>query len=181
MVSVCFIPVHENYLRNKLEASRRSKGAARDTLQCLFTSSSRVALLGDLILRADRRGFSCAAIDFETDNEDLLSTSPEYWHRKLPTGYLKTVPTRKLVDAFTKKWVKRKLGPATRAVWTFGIDNLMHMPSWNGVERLFSNCDLALVSRPSESSNSETVCVDFRSDPSKLLKHFSTATLASDL
>jgi nicotinic acid mononucleotide adenylyltransferase len=166
--AVVFIPVHDNYLRNKVTSGNED---------IAFSSEQRVKLLQHLIDK-EPNDVKCIAIDWESESKHLLTNSPAYWAKKLPGGYLKTIPTSKLLPAFQNTWVHTKFGKNTKAAWVVGMDNLEYMPTWNNVESIFRNSDLILMCRPKSNGDDQNV-VNLRSDPTSLLSSFSTVHISS--
>ena len=159
VAAVCFVPVHDNYLRNKVSSDEKEDIA--------FSSSQRVAMLKELIAQEQADDVKCIALDWECENRHLLTESPGYWAKKLP-GYLKTIPTKKLLPAFQSTFVRNRFGKDAKAAWVFGMDNLEYMPSWNDVGTIFQSSDLILVCRKKDHD-----VVKLRSDPKSLLSSFS--------
>ena len=120
VAAVCFIPVHDNYLRNKVSSDAKEDIA--------FSSSQRVAMLKELIAEEQADDVKCIALDWECENRHLLTESPGYWAKKLP-GYLKTIPTKKLLPAFQSTFVRNRFGKDAKAAWVFGMDNLENRTS----------------------------------------------------
>ena len=165
VAAVCFVPVHDNYLRNKVSADAKEDIA--------FSSSQRVLMLKELIAQEQSNDVKCIVLDWECENKHLLTESPGYWAKKLP-GYLKTIPTKKLLPAFQSTWIQKHFGKDAKAAWVFGMDNLEYMPSWNNVDSIFRSSDLILVCRK---SNLDVVTL--RSDPKRLLSSFNTVHVST--
>ena len=105
----------------------------------------------------------CHVLDYEHTEKvrEVLAESPGYWAPKLPSGYLKTVPTTALITHFSEH-SPMLVGGTKRLAIVFGIDNLAGMSSWNNPEALLSRADLVLLARGLSS-------VEFGRDPSGLL------------
>ena len=91
-----------------------------------------------------------------------LTESPEYWAKKMPKGYLKTVPTASLLHSFADMYCP--VGGA-ELILVVGIDNLNGMTSWNDSEAIFSRADLVVFGRDMKT-------LSFTKDPSALLNNF---------
>ena len=109
----------------------RSSGGTADLL---FDTSTRVRLIESLIAKEDApHEVTMTAEDFEGSIPHLFEESPGYWETKLPGGYLRTLPTAALVDAFAAQHSDK------RVCLVFGADNLQYMPSWNHLDRVRSS------------------------------------------
>ena len=162
--AICFLPVHDNYLCNKVALKRR-RGAELSVLDSIaFPMSERCALLKRLIAGelAGSAGAMCHVLDYEhsSDDRQLLATSPGYWSPKLPEGYLKTVPTASLIGSFGAN--SPLMSDGARLGVVFGVDNLAGMASWNDPASLLVQADLVVLARGMPS-------VTFRDDPTALL------------
>ena len=148
--AICFLPVHDNYLCNKVSAKRQS-GAGLSVLDSIaFPMSERCALLKELIAGevADKGlTFPCHVLDYEhsSGDEQLLATSPGYWAPKLPKGYLKTVPTASVIASFGAN--SPLMSGGARLGIVYGIDNLAGMVSWNNPSELLARSDLVFLAR----------------------------------
>ena len=157
VVSITIVPVHDNYMFNKVTAAFRKGGDS----EILFSMVQRCNLLRGLVEAEGKKAERCHVVNYEGDHgEALLDTSPNYWERKLPDGYLKTVPTMALIEHFAEG--VRASEEGTRVGVVFGVDNLAGMATWNSPERLVASADLVLVSR-------ESTSVSFPRDPAPLL------------
>ncbi|CAK9095136.1 unnamed protein product [Durusdinium trenchii] len=161
--AVCFLPVHDNYMLNKqtLAAKSGSSGA-----EVFYPMAARCDFLRALLRREEPRTEAfCKVLDYEQQHPELLETSPNYWAKKLPEGYLRTVPTASLLRHVARGDL---VGPGQRLGAVFGVDNLAGMSSWNAVGELLEDTDLILVAR-------EMQIVEMCQDPEPLLgalKHF---------
>lgn len=161
--AVCFLPVHDNYLLNKqtVAAKSNSQGA-----EVFYPMAKRCAFLCTLLKETAEAEAYCHVLDYEEQHEDLLELSPNYWAKKLPEGYLRTVPTASLLKHFAKH--SPLLGPRKRLGAVFGVDNLAGMSSWNSPGELLKHTDLILVAREMQE-------VVISQDPQEMLaalKHF---------
>jgi nicotinic acid mononucleotide adenylyltransferase len=162
-----FLPVHDNYLLNKLAAREASAGsstgdgaaapsaslgAASDAPH--FPMSARCELLALLVetelarLPASVRMVvgEVSVLPYEQTHADLLmQDSPNYWGRILPGGYLRTVPTARLIRALASDG--RLLAAGARLGLVFGSDNLAGMAKWESPAQLLASSDLVLVAR----------------------------------
>ena len=140
VTAICYVPVHDNYLHNKVTLSTASRPAgvpaSQDTL--CFSYASRCAMMRELIAaEAPEEAGICHVLDYEsTYGSELLADSPHYWAPKLPGGYLRTVPTTELIAHFASHSPLLSSSPGSRLAVVFGIDTLSGMGSWNGPERL---------------------------------------------
>ncbi|WP_216291704.1 nicotinate (nicotinamide) nucleotide adenylyltransferase [Polynucleobacter sp. 15G-AUS-farblos] len=48
----------------------------------------------------------------------------------------------------TAKSLRERYGPETNLIWLTGVDSLIHLPSWNTWQNLFSYMNFAVASRP---------------------------------
>lgn len=162
--AVCFVPVHDNYLCNKVTVTAQQRPAeassvSADTL--CFTMVERCAMLQTLVNKAvSAEDPPCHVLDYEHQHAELLCTSPGYWAPKLPQGYLRTVPTVGLIKHFARN--SPLVAEGARVAAAFGIDNLAGMVFWNEPGELLERADLVLVSRAMP-------CVKLGGDPSALL------------
>ena len=154
VVSITYVPVHDNYMFNKVTA-------AGSVSEILFSMEQRCELLRGLVEAEGEKAERCHVVNYEGDHGGaLLDTSPNYWERKLPDGYLKTVPTMALIEHFAEG--VRASEEGTRVGVVFGVDNLAAMATWNSPAKLLASADLVLVSR-------ESASVSFPRDPAPLL------------
>ena len=164
--AICFVPVHDNYLLNKLALKRlRAKGTLRLDHTVIFSMEERCALLREHIAREDaEQTKDCHVLDYECSSPALLTESPGYWAKmNLPDGYLKTVPTTTLVKHFAQHSpLFAAQPPGTRIGLVFGVDNLAGMAAWNAPERLCASADLILLAR-------EMASVPMSPDPTQTL------------
>ena len=164
MVSaICYLPVHDNYLCNKVVAKQKAAAALSVADQTAFPMTERCALLKGLLEREKSPFISCChVLDYEHSSGDaaLLAESPGYWAPKLSDGYLKTVPTAALIAHFASHSPLMEAG--TRLGVVFGVDNLAGMATWNNPAGLLARADLVLVARDMPS-------VHIQRDPSALL------------
>ena len=161
--AICYAPVHDNYLCNKVIAKRSTGSTLSVTDKIAFPMSERCTLLRTLIdneASADVK--LCHVLDYEHSSGDasLLTSSPGYWAPKLPGGYLMTVPTSTVIAHFASHSPLMRSG--TRLGVVFGVDNMANMATWNHPERLFAQADLILLARA-------TPRVAMARDPSELL------------
>ncbi|CAE7344960.1 unnamed protein product [Symbiodinium natans] len=163
--AICYVPVHDNYMLNKQTLASKSKsGVPKDELgasEIFFPMARRCELLQELV---DQEGPEAKAICHVLDYElrhgtQLLEDSPNYWAKRLPEGYLRTVPTKALLNHFAAHSPLVKDGMRLAAV--FGVDNLAGMASWNNPAELLEKTDLVLISRQAEA-------VQLGQDPSAL-------------
>lgn len=173
VTAVCYVPVHDNYLHNKITATAMQNAAAStaqatpeaetsaDTL--CFSLSERCALLRMLLdSEAAEDAPICHVLDYElVHGSELLKSSPNYWAPKLPNGYLRTVPTAELIHHFVNHSPFMVSG--SKLALVFGIDTVAGMASWNAPERFLSRADLVIVSRAIDR-------VEFCKDPAELLR-----------
>ena len=171
VASITFVPVHDNYMHNKAMAAGGAGAAG-----LLYPMAERCKLLVALIeAEAQRhrvqegaasRGETasglvsrCRVLNYEGDHgAELLDESPGYWAKKLPDGYLKTVPTMGLLGHFAHA----AKAEGARVGVVFGVDNLAGMSTWNAPANLLHSADLVLVARA-------MAAVEFPKDPSALL------------
>eukprot|EP00940_MAST-03C_sp_MAST-3C-sp2_P002907 g2907.t1 len=156
--AVVWIPVHDNYLWNKLDA-RDIDGNDNKSCFCM-PMQERVKTLKLLIedeASAVKESLNLEVLPFEDSKSDLLESSPTYGMKKRKNGYLKTLSTANMIRAFKREWVQRRYGSRTRLGLVFGIDNLSYMPTWNKPEAIFDTCDLVLVNRPDNCIASSSV------------------------
>ena len=71
VAAVCFGPVHDNYLRNKVSADAKEDIA--------FSSSQRVLMLKELIAQEQANDVKCIVLDWECENKHLLTESASYF------------------------------------------------------------------------------------------------------
>ena len=163
--AICYVPVHDNYLFNKVAFKQQSGEKTSLTDMIAFPMVERCALLKSLIEREPSGLHTnvCHVLDYEHTERvrEVLAESPGYWAPKLPSGYLKTVPTTALITHFSEH-SPMLVGGTKRLAIVFGIDNLAGMSSWNNPEALLSRADLVLLARGLSS-------VEFGRDPSGLL------------
>ncbi|KAL1515322.1 hypothetical protein AB1Y20_001953 [Prymnesium parvum] len=154
VLSLWFVPVHDNYLHNKLSASAGPS--------VVFPIEARCALLRTLLEAEEPAAAArCHVADYEGEHASaLLAPSPHYWAARLPAAYLRTVPTMALLHHFAAD--EARLGGA-RVAAVFGIDNLAAMSTWNAPERLLARADLLFVAR-------RMATVAFARDPAALLR-----------
>ena len=161
--AICYAPVHDNYLCNKVIAKQTSGGKVSVVDTIAFPMSERCALLRTL-LEAEPSADTklCHVLDYEHSSGDgsLLATSPGYWAPKLPDGYLKTVPTTAVIAHFAAHSPLMRRGARLGVV--FGVDNLAGMASWNSPGDLLAQADLVLLARAMPQ-------VKMGRDPSELL------------
>ena len=94
--AVCFVPVHNNYMHNK--------AATQGSGPLFYPMERRCAMLQALVTAEGAAAADlCHVIDHEGEHsEELLEESPGYWAPKLPGGYLRTVPTVRLIRHFAR-------------------------------------------------------------------------------
>ena len=148
--AICYVPVHDNYLCNKVIAKRRElNGKELSALDSIaFPMAERCALLSELIAgEPAEKTVGCHVLDYEHSSGDaeLLATSPGYWAPKLPEGYLKTVPTASVIASFGAR--SPLMSDGARLGVVFGVDNLAGMASWNDPGGLLAQADLVLLAR----------------------------------
>lgn len=153
--AICFVPVHDNYLHNKVALKRKAtsgQGAITPDTLC-FPMSNRCSLLRSLVESCDSPDKSiCHVLDYEhSHGTQLLEESPGYWAPKLPDGYLQTVPTVGLMKHFASH--SPLLAADDRLGIVFGIDNLAGLVTWNRPGDLLARADLVFVSRDMDSVN----------------------------
>lgn len=161
--SICYLPVHDNYLYNKVALKQQSGKALSVAEMIAFPMVERCALLQSLIdLEPESRGYECHVLDYEHSDgaKAVLAESPGYWAPKMPGGYLRTVPTTSLIAHFAEHSPMLKGG--ARLALAFGVDNLAGMSSWNSPQTLLAKADLVLLARGLAS-------VPFSRDPIGLL------------
>jgi len=153
--AVCFVPVHNNYMHNK--------AAAQGSGPLFYPMERRCAMLQALVTAEGAAAADlCHVIDHEGEHsEELLEESPGYWAPKLPGGYLRTVPTVRLIHHFARTSPHLQAAGVRLGI-VFGADNLAGMASWNRPGELLERCDLVLLAR-----GTEAVC--FGRDPHELL------------
>lgn len=160
-------PIHDNYVLNKLLTKNpESKGM-------LFTPmDDRIQILQNMVNGLRERGeiksIDIKISDFERKHEELLCES-KYWEDVLPDGYLKTIPTVKLLNAFSKENSSENV----RVAIVSGDDNVRYMPTWEGVGSLFAKSDLIVVKRLKR--------VEFAVDPTAFLSNFHAAEVEVSL
>ena len=146
--AICYVPVHDNYLCNKVLAKRQD-GKKLSVLDSIaFPMSERCALLKELLAGEPvEKTRDCHVLDYEHSSGDasLLATSPGYWAPKLPVGYLKTVPTASVISSFAAH--SPLMGGGARLGVVFGVDNLAGMATWNNPGALLAQADLVLLAR----------------------------------
>jgi nicotinic acid mononucleotide adenylyltransferase len=131
----------------------------------IFLSGRRCELVQSLLAaeKVSPEG-GCHALDYEKmQGTALLESSPGYWAKKLPQGYLRTVPTTRLIQHFAS--FSPLLAEGTRLALVFGGDLLGIMTSWNKPDELFQNADLVILGRAAAS-------LKFAEDPAALLSSF---------
>ena len=116
---------------------KHASGGAKADL--LFDTATRVQLVDGLIANEEVK-FATVAEDFEGTVPHLFEESPGYWSPKLPDGYLKTLATATLVDAFAAHHSDK------RVCLVFGADNLQYMPSWNHLDRVGATHHMQVLS-----------------------------------
>jgi nicotinic acid mononucleotide adenylyltransferase len=161
--AICYVPVHDNYLYNKVTLKRQSGKDVSVANTIAFPMVERCALLRALIDREPESGaYECHVLDYEHSDgaKSILAESPAYWAPKLPGGYLRTVPTTSLIAHFAEH--SPLLADGGRLAIAFGVDNLAGMSSWNSPRSLLGKADLVLLARGLSS-------VTFAKDPSDLL------------
>ena len=165
--AVCFVPVHDNYLLNKQTVA--AKQSSSQGAEVFYPMAQRCEFLRSLLKEAapEAEAKTCHVLDYEQQHAELLETSPNYWARKLPEGYLRTVPTASLLRHFAQH--SPLLAPGKRRLGAvFGVDNLAGMSSWNSPAQLLEQTDLILVAREMQE-------VMISADPKDMfgaLKHF---------
>jgi nicotinic acid mononucleotide adenylyltransferase len=118
--------------------------------------------------------FAVEASDFEhrAHVPPLFEPSPGYWAKRLPSGYLETVPTAALIERFS---AHHRSASGARVVAVFGADNLAGCPSWNRSGRIFESADVCIVGRrQAETPRGRGVracdgCVQFARNPAGFL------------
>jgi nicotinic acid mononucleotide adenylyltransferase len=122
--AVCFVPVHNNYMHNK--------AATQGSGPLFYPMERRCAMLKALVTAEGTAAADlCHVIDHEGEHsEELLEESPGYWAPKLPAGYLRTVPTVRLIHHFARTSPHLQAA-GVRLGLVFGVDNLVGMASWN--------------------------------------------------
>jgi nicotinic acid mononucleotide adenylyltransferase len=168
VTAICYVPVHDNYLYNKVALKVSASQAEVNADTMCFPMGQRCQMLQALVQNEDPADAAlCHVMDYEHANgRDLLEESPGYWAPKLPGGYLRTVPTTALIKHFAAHSPLLKHGARLGIV--FGVDNLAGMSTWNRPAELIAHGDLVLVAR-------EMAKVEFPKDPTDLLrtiKHF---------
>ena len=98
VASICFVPVHDNYLLNKLALTAQQKAAAGSAPappSLCWPLAQRCEMLRALLREEDApEAAVCEVLDYElTHGGALLEPSPGYWGPRLPGGYLRTVPS----------------------------------------------------------------------------------------
>lgn len=108
----------------------------------------------------------CEVLDYEMEaaNVEMLEESPGYWAPKLPEGYLKTVPTARLLNHFATHNSRLQADANVRVGVVFGVDNMAGMVTWNRPGELLKKSDLIFVSR-------QMATVNLPKDPSPLLEN----------
>jgi len=161
--AICYVPVHDNYLCNKV-IDKRQGGKSLSVLDAIaFPMSERCALLKELIAgEPAEQTRDCHVLDYEHSSGDagLLATSPGYWAPKLPGGYLKTVPTASVISSFAAN--SPLMSGGARLGVVFGVDNLAGMATWNNPRGLLAQADLVLLARAMPA-------IKFGKDPTELL------------
>ena len=172
---IVFLPVHDNYLWNKL--SPEAKG---DSAPICHGMETRVKLLKE-ILRNEKTDIECHVLPFERDQGANFLKKSAYWERKLGKDHLPTISSADLLLLFNKMWVAKHFGSTARLSIVFGIDNLPWMPTWSNLDTLFSSCDLVLVRRLQASAKAKDAdnTVSFMADPTALLRSFRTVRVQS--
>lgn len=159
--AVCYVPVHDNYLCNKVMLKRKEKGTVSVVESIAFPITERCELLKELLAReTSERAAICHILDYEHHATSLLAESPGYWAPKLPDGYLRTVPTAALIGSFAETSPLMQGGARLGVV--FGVDNLAGMASWNDPGQLLARADLVFLARAMPR-------VEVPKDPSELL------------
>ena len=122
--AVCFVPVHNNYMHNK--------AATQGSGPLFYPMERRCAMLQALVTAEGAAAADlCHVIDHEGEHsEELLEESPGYWAPKLPGGYLRTVPTVRLIRHFARTSPHMQ-APGVRLGLVFGVDNLAGMAPSN--------------------------------------------------
>ena len=165
VTAICYLPVHDNYLCNKVLLKRKATASPDLADTMAFSMGERCAALKALLKSEPAEETKlCHVLDYECTSGDasLLQASPGYWAPKLPEGYLKTVPTTAVIAHFAAH--SPLLVPGARLGLVFGVDNLAGMASWNNPGELFAHrADLVLVARA-------MAMVKMSSDPSELLR-----------
>lgn len=170
---IVFLPVHDNYLWNKL-----SPEADEHSAPVCVPMETRVNLLKEL-LRNEKTDFKFHVLPFERDEAASHLKESEYWERKLGKAHLPTMPTSDLLLSFSKIWVSKHFGPTAKVSVVFGFDNLPWMPIWHNASGLFSDCDLVLVSRPEATTNGADTGVAFQVDPTSFMRNFKAVQVQS--
>eukprot|EP00466_Bigelowiella_natans_P008240 jgi/Bigna1/78607/fgenesh1_pg.56_\ len=154
---------------NGAPSDRKSTERPNDDENTMFVPmAKRVELLSKILKHPSSernlmKGVERRVIPYEHDRPGLLQKSA-YWEKKLPNGYLKTVPTASLIKAFSSEYSEKGF----RVAVVFGADQIAYMPSWNNIETLFSSADLVVVGRQLDR-------IKFASDPARFLGNFKQA------
>ena len=143
--AVCFVPVHNNYMHNK--------AATQGSSPLFYPMERRCAMLQALVTAEGAAAAAlCHVIDHEGEHsEELLEESPGYWAPKLPGGYLRTVPTVRLIRHFARTSPHMQ-APGVRLGLVFGVDNLAGMAPSNPAANPSPAPSLPLTSRPNPPS-----------------------------
>lgn len=162
VTAICFLPVHDNYLCNKVSAKQSTVEtlSVEDTIA--FPMSERCEALR-MLLKGEpaEQTRICHVLDYEHGADSaLLAESPGYWAPKLPEGYLKTVPTTAVIAHFASH--SPLMDKDARLGMVFGVDNLAGMATWNDPGALLAQGDLVLLARAMPA-------VKMSRDPSELL------------
>lgn len=168
MVAICFLPVHDNYLHNKISAAATgcAQGDAEghaappvvfpmeercQMIQALLSSSPTMAKsephqeheeVLELVLDYERRYAA-----------ELLEEASTYWAARLPAGYLLTTSTAHLVKHFaTHSPLLAQQGGAqggarTRLAVVLGADAFIGMGEWTRPADVLEHADLVLMAR----------------------------------
>ena len=172
VASICFVPVHDNYLLNKLALTAQQKAAAGSAPappSLCWPLAQRCEMLRALLREEDApEAAVCEVLDYElTHGGALLEPSPGYWGPRLPGGYLRTVPSAALIRHFAAHAPQLAAAAAggggrRRLGVVFGVDNLGGMASWERPAQMLAQADVVLVARAAAR-------VTFGADPSDLL------------
>ena len=146
--AICFVPAHNNYVRNKVSLARLKAGTETGEAEA-FSVSARCTALRALVKAEGDAAARCHVCDYETAHaEELLAESEGYWEPKLGKPYLRTAPTASLVKHFVEN-APQMTEPvcAPRLGVVLGVDNLVGMSSWNEPASVLARSDLACVAR----------------------------------
>eukprot|EP00439_Symbiodinium_sp_Y106_P066233 s78_g10.t1 len=149
--AICYVPVHDNYMLNKQALASKSKpngGQKAELLasEIFLSMARRCKLLRELLEEEGPEAEAvCHVLDYELQHgTQLLEDSPKYWASRLPEGYLRTVPTKALLNHFAAHSPLVKDGQRLAAVFgensaASGVASLFLLPALAGPDEALSS------------------------------------------